>query len=60
MKLHNLIVSSLHVAEDRGKWRALINMVVSLRAAQISGNCLAGFGTVRLAIRTVENLSNFK
>jgi hypothetical protein len=49
----------MHMAEDRDKWRALINMVVSLRAAHNSGNCLAGFGAVRLAIRTVENLSNF-
>ena len=42
-----------HVAEGRNKWWALMNMVMSLRAALNSRNCLTGFGPVRLTIRTV-------
>jgi hypothetical protein len=46
-------VDWIHVAEDRGKWRAFLNMVMSLRAASNAGNFLVGFVTVNFAIRSV-------
>ena len=43
----------IHLAQDRDKWRALVNTAMKLRVPYTVGNSLTGRGAVIFSIRTL-------
>jgi len=46
-------VGWINLAEDRDKWRAVVDAVIDLRGAENAGNFSTSWGTVTLSRRTV-------
>jgi len=46
-------MDGIDVAQDRDRWRALVNIVMNLRDPQNAGNFLTSFKPVRFSRRTV-------
>jgi hypothetical protein len=43
----------IDLAQDRGRWRAVVNVVMNLRLPQTAGNFLDRSGTVSFSRRTL-------